>query len=100
MNGRSPAATSPMSPWTNYAPSSPTNTPLQHLPNNTKSPSVQHDSLITMLEPRRSEVHHFQGRCPGRRTTKPKRHWKPVDTIRSRRMAMNDEDFWDDLLGH
>ena len=55
---------SDVSPWTNYAPSSPTNTPLQHLPNNTKSPSVQHDSLITMLEPRRSEVHHFQGRCP------------------------------------
>ena len=49
-SGRSPAATSPMSPWTNYAPSSPTNTPLQHLPNNTKSPSVQHDSL--MCEPR------------------------------------------------
>src|SRR6478736_4019266 len=67
MNGRSPAATSPMSPWTNYAPSSPTNTPLQHLPNNTKSPSVQHDSLITMLEPRRSEVHHFQGRCRWKR---------------------------------
>src|SRR6185295_6447154 len=39
-------------------------------------------------------------RRAGRRTTKPKRHWKPVDTIRSRRMAMNDEDFWDDLLGH
>ena len=51
-NGRSPAATSPMSPWENYAPSSPPNTPLQHLQNNTKSPSVQHDSLITTREPR------------------------------------------------
>src|SRR6185312_3095116 len=51
-NGKSPAATSPMSPWTNYGPLSPLNTPLQHLPNNTKSPSVQHDSLITTREPR------------------------------------------------
>ena len=50
-NGRLPAATSPMSPWTNYALSSPPNTPLPHLPNNTKSPNVQHDSLITTREP-------------------------------------------------
>src|SRR5215203_3614685 len=51
-NGRSPGATFPMSPWTNYALSSPRNTLRQHLPNNTKSPSVQHDSLITPREPR------------------------------------------------
>src|SRR6478735_8231476 len=51
-NGRSPAAISPMSPWTNYAPSSPQNTRPQHWTNNTKSPSVQQDSLITMRKPR------------------------------------------------
>jgi transposase InsO family protein len=38
--------------WTNYAPSSPRNTPPQHLPNNTKSPSVQHHSLIAKHEAR------------------------------------------------
>ena|SRR5215207_2729990 len=52
-NGRSPAGISPMSPWTNYVPSSPPNTPLQHWTNNTKSPSVQQDSLIATREPRR-----------------------------------------------
>jgi hypothetical protein len=36
----------------NYALSSPLNTPRQHLPDNTKSPSVQHDSLIATREPR------------------------------------------------
>src|SRR6478736_9211897 len=51
-NGRSPAAISPMSPWTHYAPSSPQNTRPQHWTNNTKSPSVQQDSLITMRKPR------------------------------------------------
>jgi transposase-like protein len=51
-NGRSPAATSPMSPWPNSGPSSLRNTPRKRLPNNTKSPSVQHDSLITAREPR------------------------------------------------
>jgi Transposase, Mutator family len=50
-NGRSPAATSPMSLWMNYGLSSRRNTPRQHLPNNTKSPSVQHDSLIATREP-------------------------------------------------
>jgi putative transposase len=43
--------TSPMSPWTNYGWSLQRNRPLQHLPNNTKSLSVQRDSLIATREP-------------------------------------------------
>src|SRR5690606_19946001 len=39
-----------MCPWTNYESSSRRNTPLQRLPNNTKSHNVQHDSLIAMRE--------------------------------------------------
>ncbi len=50
-----------MSPWTNYRPSSLPNTPLQHLPNSTKSPSVQHDSLITTREPRQIRSPPLQG---------------------------------------
>ena len=50
--GRSPAATSPTSPWTNYTLSSPRNTLRQHLPTNTNHLAFQHDSLISPREPR------------------------------------------------
>ena len=42
----------PMSPWTNYGRSSPPKRSPQHWTNHTKSPSVQHDSLIATREPR------------------------------------------------
>jgi hypothetical protein len=55
-NGKSPAATYPRCPWLSCAKSSPPNTPPpkqrpNRFPNNVKSPSIHHDSLIITREP-------------------------------------------------